>query len=57
MFFDTSNTLIVRDVTDDLANHMREFNLSHLDQSAANCCGICDVDKNHLTEFIVQKRT
>ena len=57
MFFDTSNTLIVRDVTDDLANHMREFSLSHLDQSAANCCGICDVDKNHLTEFIVQKRT
>ena len=57
MFFDTSNTLIVRDVTDDLANHMREFSLSHLDQSAANCYGIYDVDINHLTEFIVQKRT
>ena len=57
MFFDTSNTLIVRDVTDDLANHMREFSLSHLDQSAANCYGIYDVGKNHLTEFIVQKRT
>ena len=57
MFFDTSNTLIVRDVTDDLANHKREFSLIHLDQSAANCYGIYDVDKNHLTEFIVQKRT
>ena len=57
MFFDTSNTLIVRDVTDDLANHMREFSLNHLDQSAANCYEIYDVGKNHLTEFIVQKRT
>ena len=57
MFFDTSNTLIVRDVTDDLANHMREFSLSHLGQSVAYCYEIYDVDKNHLTEFIVQKRT
>ena len=57
MFFDTSNTLVVRVVTDDLANHMREFSLICLDQSAANCYGIYDLDKNHLTERIMQRRT